>query len=213
MITPAIIPTSLQHLKDAIAKLPTRNWQIDVVDGKFVPFESWPYHPLGNPSEAADILIDIKAEIDLMVEEPLKAATNWIDAGASALVFHLEGLDDPKQALDLVDNNDIEIAFALNNDTPLEILYPYIESLDFVQLMGIKIIGAQSQPFDNRVIDRIMEISSLFPNTSISVDGGVNADTIKSLKDAGANRFVVGSAIQNAENPILEYQKLLKIIA
>lgn len=213
MITPAIIPTSLDHLKESVSKLPVENWQIDVVDGKFVPYKSWPYDPSGDISDARDTIATIKAEIDLMVEEPLKAAAEWMAAGASTLVFHLEGLTNPREALKLVEGSDVQIAFSITNDTPMETLYKYVDSLDFVQLMGIKTIGAQGQPFDERVLDRIIEMSSLFPDTPISIDGGVSSETIKSLKEAGASRFVVGSAIQNAADPFLEYQKLLKIIA
>lgn len=213
MITPAIIPRSLDHLKESLSKLPIENWQIDVVDGKFAPYSSWPYDPHGNVSDAGDVVATIKVEIDLMVEEPLKAATEWMAAGAGALVFHIESLENPSQALALSEGRDVQIAFAIGNDTPMEALYKYVDSLDFVQLMGIKTIGAQGQPFDERVLDRIIEMSSLFPDTPISIDGGVSSETIKSLKEAGASRFVVGSAIQNAADPFLEYQKLLKIIA
>jgi ribulose-phosphate 3-epimerase len=213
MITPAIIPRSLDHLKESLAKLPVENWQIDVVDGRFVPHRSWPYEPYGDVSDARDAISTIKAEIDLMVEEPIKAAAEWMAAGASALVFHLEGLLNPSEALELVEGSDVQIAFSITNDTPMETLYKYVDSLDFVQLMGIKSIGSQGQPFDERVLDRIIEMSSLFPHTPISVDGGVSFETITSLKEAGASRFVVGSVIQNAVDPFLEYQKLLKIIA
>lgn len=213
MITPAIIPTSLQHLKEAVSRLPVARCQIDVVDGRFTPYKSWPYEPKGQVVDAADIVSGIKLEIDLMVEEPEKAAADWLSVGAETLVFHIESLVDPKNALTFADDFDVEIAFAVGNDTPLEAIYPYIGSLDFVQLMGIKNIGAQAEPFDDRVLDRVVELSSLFPTVPISVDGGVNARTIKSLKDAGAVRFVVGSAIQNATDPANAYQELLKIIA
>ncbi len=214
MIIPAIIPTSLQNLRQTIDRLAfAKTVQIDVVDGKFAPFISWPYEPSAHATEAREILNHIEAEIDLMVAEPLLAGADWISAGAKALVFHFESLESPKDAIALAQDAGIKVAFALNNDTELSMLYPFIDSLDFVQLMGIKDIGVQGQPFDNRVLERIATLSALFPDLPISVDGSVNEDTINNLKVAGARRFVVGSAILKSNDPEAKYQQLLKIVA
>jgi ribulose-phosphate 3-epimerase len=214
MIIPAIIPKSLEHLRQTIDRVAfSKTVQIDVVDGKFAPFISWPYEPSARVIDAKEILNHIEAEIDLMVSDPLTAAADWISAGAKALVFHFESLDKPDDAIALAHDAGVKVAFALNNDTELLNLYPFIDSLDFVQLMGIKDIGTQGQPFDNRVLERIATLSALFPDLPISVDGSVNGDTINNLKVAGARRFVVGSAILKSNDPEAKYQELLKIVA
>ena len=213
MITPAIIPESFEKLKATAEKLsfaPTL--QIDVVDGVFAPFKSWPYEQSGAIADAAPVLESRKVEIDLMVKDGVAAGEAWLRAGARGLVFHLEALESPKDALSLADEFIFDLGLAISNDTPLEKLYPYMDSLDFVQLMGISDIGRQGQPFDERVIERIVTLWTLYPNIPISIDGGVSEKTIKNMKTAGASRFVVGSAILKAESPEREYQKLLKII-
>ena len=100
-----------------------------------------------------------------------------------------------------------------NNDTPLEDLYPYLDSVDFIQLMGINEIGSQGQPFDIRVLERVATLHTLYPNKTLSVDGAVNEENILSLKAAGINRFVVGSNILKASDPKAQYEKLLKIVS
>ncbi len=213
MIIPAIIPTSLAELKSTLDRVAFADRiQIDVVDGKFVPFTSWPYEPKGAADEVSDYLASMPTEIDLMVSDPVKDGREWLLAGAKGLIFHLESLQDPKKALALADEFSFDIGFSINNDTPLESLYPYIKSIDFVQIMGIDKIGQQGQPFDSRSLERIAKLSALYPDTIISVDGGVTEASIKNLKEAGARRFVSGSAILKAGNPEEKYREMLKMI-
>lgn len=213
MIIPAIIPTSLEELKSVLEKVAFAPLvQIDVVDGKFAPFTSWPYEPAGSPSEMSDLLAAIDIEVDLMVDDPINAGREWLEAGAKGLVFHLESLTNPKEALALAGEFNFNLGLSISNDTPVESLYTYIQSADFVQVMGIAKIGQQGQPFDDRSLERIAELSALFPDMTISVDGGVSEATIKNLKTAGATRFVAGSAIFKAANPENKYRDMLKMI-
>lgn len=214
MIAPAIIPRSRADLEMKLALVAfAPRVQIDVVDHSFNDQASWPYVPPGRPSDVKDHLKLTTVEVDLMAEEAVTAGREWLLNGAKALVFHLENLTDPEAAVDLRKDFDLELGFAIGNDTPLEYLYPHIEQIDFVQLMGIGNIGLQGQPFDPRVLGRIATLRHLYPNLVISIDGGVNADTIRELQAAGANRFVVGSAILQAKQPEQSYRHLLKIIA
>lgn len=214
MIIPAIIPSSLSQLNETLDKLAfAPAVQIDVVDGKFVPFTSWPYEPNGQPSEVANLLKEREVEVDLMVEDSVAAGRDWLQAGAKGLVFHLEALNNPEDAIKLKDEFSFRLGFSLNNDAPIEKLYPYIQSIDFVQVMGIDNIGQQGQPFDNRALERIAELAALFPDLIISVDGAVSEATLESLRAAGASRFVVGSAILKADDPETKYRDMLKMTA
>lgn len=212
MIIPAIIPKSLDNLKESLELVSFASAvQIDLVDGIFVLFESWPYNPAGDIHDAMGLISNQEIEVDLMVDNQIDVANEWLNIGAKRIIFHLEGLSEPQSAL-LLKKEDNEIAFSIKNDTPLDELYLYIDRLDFVQLMGIAEIGQQGQPFDSRVLDRIAILRSLYPNLIISVDGGVNKDTIKLLKVAGANRFVAGSAILASQNPKNTYKELCRLV-
>lgn len=214
MIIPAIIPASLSDLQEKLSLLSfAPEIQIDVVDGKFVQAVSWPYEPKGDIAEASGFLQDKKFEVDLMVSDASNAAIKWQSMGASRLVFHIESFVNQSVLSTLENKVDSQIGLSLNNDTPLDEIYPFIDSIDFIQLMGIDHIGSQGQPFDFRVLERIATLKALYPKLTISVDGAVNEENILSLKSAGADRFVVGSNILNSANPKGQYEKLLKIVS
>lgn len=211
-IVPAVIPESLVDLETKLSRLAfSSEIHIDVVDGKFVPFTSWPYEPSGSPIEIKNLTDRFTLEVDLMVNEPLKSAESWIEAGADMLVFYVESISLPdfKQ---FMKSAPATVGVSALNDTPMEIFLPYIEMADGVQLMGIAKIGAQGQSFDQRVFDRIRIIKQKFPQKPITIDGSVNKDTVKDLSMAGANRFIVGSAIVLAEKPHEAYLELMNII-
>jgi len=211
-IVPAIIPTSVDDIKTTLSKLTfVSEIQIDVVDGEFVPFTSWPYSPEGVPSEVHTETDSFTLEVDLMVADQFKAANDWIEAGADMLVFHIEDID-LQTLTNFVQTTSISIGVSARNDTPLETFLPYIKIADYVQLMGIAEIGTQGQPFDERVLERIITIKESFPNHMISIDGSVNKDTITRLHEAGADRFISGSAILGADDPETAYNELSKII-
>ena len=207
-IVPAVIPTSAAMLTNTLAQLSfSPEVHVDVVDGVFVPSVSWPYLPIGNPSETKLVTDGFTLEVDLMVHNPLTAADAWILAGADMLVFHVEtiSLEAFKR---FAKEARVSVGISALNDTPLETLFSYLEVADYVQLMGIAKIGAQGQPLDMRVFDRIEAVKTQFPAKTISVDGSVNEATIARLAKAGVDRFICGSAIVGDSNPKMAHQKL-----
>lgn len=211
-IVPAIIPTSLTYLKDTIEAVSfAHEIQIDVVDGVFVPFSSWPYEPIGSPAEASALIDPYTVEIDLMVEKPIPAALAWHEAGAEMYVFHIETLSVAE--LEAIGNRmrGRTIGISANNDTPLETLFEYAPFADYFQLMGIRAIGSQGQPFDEAVLERIKLVKDAYPNRIVSIDGSVNVDTLPRLKEAGADRFISGSGILKAETPQKGFEALASV--
>ena len=213
MIIPALIPKSLEQLSGELKTLSFQtNLQIDVVDGRFAPFISWPYDPKGEVKDAKTILEPFSFEVDLMVSDPLLAASAWILTGARRLVFHLESIVNPSEAIASSKQAGVQVGLAVGNDTPLEALIPHINDIDFVQLMGIAKIGSQGQPFDERVFPRITELRARYPELVISIDGAVGKENIAALKNSGASRFVVGSEILEDVGREAEYRALLSLI-
>lgn len=211
-IVPAIIPKSQTDLESALKNLVfSSEIHVDVVDGKFVPFVSWPYEPWGLPVMVKNTTDKFTLEVDLMVESPLQSAENWIEAGADMLVFHTESIS-LKDFKNFVHSAPVSVGISALNDTLLETFLPYVEVADYVQLMGIAKIGSQGQSFDVRVLDRIGTLKKHFAKHSITVDGSVNRNTVKDLKIAGANRLIVGSAITHADRPYDAYLELSNLI-
>lgn len=195
--------------------------QIDIMDGAFVKSKSWPYSEGGTRKEPHFVALmaqdegmpfweELDYEIDLMIGEPEKHIDEWLPLGASRLIFHIESIKDfdlfwahdmwKEGARDIGGEKVVQVGLAINPDTPLDAILPYMEKIDFVQCMGIAKIGYQKQPFDDRVLERVNTIRVKYPNIPISIDGSVNMETAGLLKTAGATRLVSGSAIFGAED-------------
>jgi len=212
-IVPAFIPSSQASLLESLALLHgVPEIHLDLVDGVFVPFKAWPYEPIGIIANIQATTNQFTLEVDLMVEKPLTAASQWLQVGADMLVFHVENTN-LREFADFQKRvgSSVTLSIAATANTPFSVLQPYLEVCDAVQLMGIATIGAQGQPFDARVLTRIEEVRAAFPKLPITIDGSVNAETILKLKAAGAHRFICGSAITKAINPLAAYQQLLKL--
>ncbi len=101
---------------------------------------------------------------------------------------------------------------AVRNDTPPQELYPYLSDIDFVQVMGIKNIGVQGEPFDTETLETVAKIRALSPSLEIAVDGGVNKHTMPQLLQSGVNRFAPGSAITREANQKDAYSELATLV-
>ena len=211
-IVPAVIPSSQAEVVEFAEKLKFSNeFHLDLIDGKFVPKTSWPYEPTGEALSVKPQLDMYTLEVDLMVVDPITAATQWVVAGADMLVFHVETLS-LESFKSFAEGASVSIGISAHGDTTLDKLCEYCEYADYIQLMGIYQIGAQGQPFDEAVFDKIKELKKRYPNKSITIDGSVNADTIVSLHEAGADRFICGSAIVLQPDPEAAHAALSELI-
>jgi len=211
-IVPAVIPKSSDEVIQTARSLKfSAEYHLDLVDGNFVSSVCWPYEPKGEPISVKPKLDFYTLEIDLMVSDPIEAANTWIKAGADMLVFHIEtiSLSDFKK---FTESCEVSVGVSAHGETTLVALSEYAKEADYIQLMGIREIGAQGLPFDEEVIDKIKELKQKFPFKSITVDGSVNKNTIKLLADAGADRLVCGSAIVKQPDPEQAYKELNQII-
>ena len=207
-VVPAIIPKSEAHLLETLPQLAfSTEVHIDVVDGRFTPSVSWPCDPTGDPVTIKEHTDKFTLEVDLMIENPLPAAVDWITAGADMLVLHVETVEF-ENFKNFAEYTHVTLGVACHGDTPLETLLQYAEHVDCVQLMGIAEIGAQGQPFDPRVLTTIAEVKRAYPDKPITVDGSVNQDTIAQIVAAGADRVIVGSAITLQTDPLTAYENL-----
>ncbi len=212
-IVPAVIPQSFEALRDAAKQLSfSPELHVDVVDGTFVDSRSWPYVPEGVPLSIKPYTDTYTLEVDLMVMDPISAATAWIKAGADILVFHTESCQ-PADLEAFSRDHAVSVCIALQNNTPLDVLQSYLPYIDGVQLMGIPVIGKQGQPFDDRVLERIRGVRTLAPSLPITIDGSVNEATIQAVVEAGAHRLICGSAIIGSEDPYAAYVRLRALVS
>jgi ribulose-phosphate 3-epimerase len=146
-----------------------------------------------------------------MTVNPLLVAEDWLRAGADMLVFHAETISS-EAFVRFTELTSISVGICALNDTPLADLEPYLKVADYVQVMGIAEIGTQGQPFDTRALERISLLKKQYPKLMISVDGSVKTETIKQLAEAGADRFICGSAIVGAPSPEAAHTALSALI-
>ncbi len=225
-IIPAVLAKDINDLRNKIANFVSvsRIVQIDMCDGHFVPSRSWPMDkndvssvaPILDEEEGLPYWDSLDFEFDLMVKDAIKQFDFFIRLGAKRIVFHLEA-EDEKNLKDFIDSMDlytrenIEIGIAINTTTKIDRLNPFINSIDFVQCMGIEHIGFQGEPFDEKVLNQIKNLKSKYPDLIISVDGSVNEETAPKLVEAGANRLIIGSALMRSfdlKETIKEFEKL-----
>jgi len=204
-IIPAIMPKDLQDIALSCDKVSEKvSWvQIDIMDKQFVDSVSWPYQDqifsLKEAEELGKLISEYKElsfEIDLMVSNPETIAPVFANAGAKRIIFHHRSLRDPR-AIERFEeyHPDVEIGVALHVDDDLNVIDSYLPIVSTIQCMGIENVGYQNQKFTEKVLDMIAHIKGHHPDMEIQVDGGVSKETIKLLAEAGAERFVSGSAV------------------
>lgn len=216
-IVPSLPASSYEELEQLFQALTgvVREIQVDIVDGAFVPFTSWPF----TESDVNGAFRCVKQyantfalEVDCMIMHPERFLDLFVEVGFKRVVIHLRSTDAYGEIITHARTHGYTIGVATINEVPLEELEQYISQVDFVQLMGIKVIGQQGQPFDERTLDRVRELRTRYPHLEIAVDGSVNRETIPLLRESGVNRFAPGSAIAKVDDPEKAFRELEALI-
>ena len=199
-IVPAILPKNFADLREklSLVKGLARLVQIDICDEKLIFENGLPFWE------------DFDFEIDLMIEKPENKLDYFINAGARRIIFHwglVKNLDSVFKKLSGV----VDVGIALGLEIPVNIIEPFIDKIDTVQVMGIKRIGFQGEPFEESVIDKVAILRDKYPRLAISVDGGVNLTNAPRLIKVGATRLVVGSAIFGSNDLKATIEKFKKL--
>lgn len=214
VIIPAVLVPSRKALDDTLSRLKglVDVVQVDIVDGRFVGPPTWPYseaEELGILRGASQFphLGEFKFEVDLMVENPEDQIGPWIDAGVERILVHIESVRNMERVVETMKGYGHEKGFApdllslgiaINIDTDTAAIEPYLDDADYVQFMGIKTIGKQGQPFDERVLRKIEAFRKAHPGMPVQVDGAVSEKTAPALLAAGVDRLCIGSALLKA---------------
>lgn len=212
-IAPSLPAASFEEIVSLLEKLEgtASEVQVDIVDGAFVPNRSWPFTETSAEAALGKLQQFTKKfalEIDCMCLSPERFLDLFASMGVKRVVIHLHSTDKLRECIAHAHAHRYKIGFALTNDIPLTDLSPYVPQLDFIQVMGIKNIGTQGEPFDERTLHTIRLLRNLYPSLEIAVDGAVNESTIHELREAGANRFAPGSAITHSSDPVGSYKQL-----
>lgn len=210
-ISPSILNCDMGRLADELATVDTSDRiHVDVMDNHFVPNLSW-----GLPVvEAAKKSTTVPIEAHLMIEDPDRWAPGYADAGCEMVTFHQEATQAPVRLSRLLRERGTKAGIAIRPITPVEPILEYIDEFDLVLVMTVE-PGFGGQKFLPEALGKATKlreaVSAAGLATEIQVDGGVNRDTIAEAAAAGANNFVVGSALFATENRGEEIQILRQI--
>ncbi len=168
---------------------------VDIMDNHYVPNLSF------GPKVCSDLRaygIQSFLDVHLMVNPVDALIDAFAAAGASSLTIHPEASVDLSASLRRIKNHGCACGVALNPHTPLELVLEVIEQLDLLLLMSV-VPGFGGQAFMPVVLEKIEAARRLIDQrglrTRLSVDGGVNSSNLQSILNAGADTFVLGSAI------------------
>jgi ribulose-phosphate 3-epimerase len=206
-IIPAIGETDFQEIRKKIDRVDgLTDWvQIDVADGLFASNFTWE-----NWTDLNELGGRAKVEVHLMVEQPEHYVADWMKV-ADRVIIHPESTTKLPEIFVQFAHSAVKLGAALLLETPLETIYPVLDKLALVQLMGIRQIGQAGEPFASEVLEKVRALRAAHPEVKIGVDGGVNLENAPELLAAGADTLVVGSAIWDSANPaktVAEFKKL-----
>ncbi|URZ06555.1 ribulose-phosphate 3-epimerase [Clostridium felsineum] len=196
-LAPSILAADFSKLGEEIKKLDEAGADIihiDIMDGNFVP----------NISFGLPVVRDIRKytklpfDVHLMIEEPSKYVEQFAKIGADIISIHYESDKHIDRTLNYIKSLGVKAAVAINPGTPTTVLRDLMNIADMVVIMSVN-PGFGGQKYIDYSYDKIREIKSyadkLGRDILIEVDGGVDKDNIKKVKDAGANVIVAGSAV------------------
>lgn len=196
-IFPSLIAADMGHLTDACRRCQASGSDgihLDIMDGHFVPnITIGPDFVRMSKSAAPDLY----RHVHLMVTNPQDVTHAFIDAGAQAIIFHIEARVEPASLIAEIRQRGVMPGLAINPETPAHLLRPYLDAIDEVLVMTVH-PGFGGQSFMSEVLPKISEIRAMAPDMPISVDGGVTLETGPQCVRAGANRLVAGTALFRA---------------
>ena len=198
IISASILNSDLSDLRSTARKVDESGagWlHFDVMDGSFVE----------NITFGSSVLKAVKPysgaffDVHLMVTDPTRQIKLFAEAGADNITIHAESGCDTLAVLREIHSAGIGAGIALKPRTPASAVLPFINDVDMILVMTVE-PGYGGQGFMPDMLPKIKELRALAPDKDIEVDGGINAETAKLVKEAGANILVAGTYLFRSED-------------
>jgi ribulose-phosphate 3-epimerase len=208
-VAPSILSADFSRLGAQVSEVMdagARLIHVDVMDGHFVPPIT--IGPLVAGS-IADQVHDAGGAIDvhLMIERPADHVAEFARAGADCITVHFEADAHVHRTLGAIREAGCLAGVALNPGTPAAAATELTAAADLILCMSVN-PGWGGQPFIGSSPDKVARLRSLSSDPTIEVDGGLDADTVGSVAEAGATLFVAGSAVFGDREPAEAYRRI-----
>jgi ribulose-phosphate 3-epimerase len=197
LIAPSVIAADFGYLRADLARAEQGGadmLHVDIMDGHFVPNISF------GPDIAKTIhsLTKLKLDVHLMISHPRKYITQFVEAGAANITFHVECEDNIRTAIDEVIYFSRKVGLAVKPKTPLSAVKDYLNVIDRLLIMTVE-PGFGGQKFMADMMPKVEEAAKLRAEHGykydIEVDGGLNNYTIWAAVRAGAEVIVAGTSV------------------
>ncbi len=194
-IAPSILSADFGKLNEEIASIENFSdlIHIDVMDGHFVP----------NITIGAPVVKCIKSslplDVHLMIENPENFIKDFAEAGADRIIVHSEACKDLAGVLNKIIESGVKAGVSIKPKTSVEEIKDVFNIVDEVLVMTVE-PGFGGQKFMNDMVEKISQLREMGFDKDIAVDGGINAETSQSCREAGANILIAGSYIFKAKD-------------
>jgi ribulose-phosphate 3-epimerase len=206
-ITPSILNADFAHLDSEIARIAGASdlIHLDIMDNVFVPNMTFDFQA------ASEIIKNCPIPVDshLMVADVDLIAIQYAEAGSASVTIHVEAASDIRSTLKEIKSHGARASIALKPNTPIHEFSEYFDLIDMVLIMTVE-PGFGGQKFMENMMAKVKEARKLIGARPIwlQVDGGISLATIDIARDAGADTFVAGSAVFNADDPAAMVEQL-----
>jgi ribulose-phosphate 3-epimerase len=169
-------------------------FHLDVMDGHFVPNITFGPALVSAVRRSTNLPLDVH----LMISEPARYFEAFAKAGGNTLVFHVESHADPPALLRAGRDLGVEVGAAIRPDTPVDRVWPWVDRLDQVMVMGVH-PGFSGQKFIPDALPKIrsvrQKLDEIGSSADLSIDGGITTETAFETARAGATFFVCGNSV------------------